>query len=279
MKSLWKLSALVAVAVSGTVAHADVIPTNTATGSELVLFVRNISADNFNPTLVYARGLGVTLDTVMTQAQVSGAYDGIGTQFSYTLPSIANDPALAAFLGASPAAGDFVWTVMAADTLGSGAFQQRYLTTTPVDPLTFPTPQNITLTSVWNQAQGMFQGLNAAIPGTTVGSPTSVSINGQWGQSGTPFENAIDWFAGQLPNENILGAAANLYLFSNGSTDGNELARAFSLGQLTLNFDGSLSLTPNTPAVPLPPALFLLGSAFAGLAGVARRKSNAAAAA
>lgn len=279
MKSLWKLSALVAVAVSGSLAHADVVPTNSATGSELVLFVRNVSPDNFNPTLVYARGLGVTLDSVMTQAQVSGAYDGIGTPFSYSLPALANDPALAAFIGGG-AATDFVWTVMAADTLGQGAFQQRYLTTTPVDPLTFPTPQNITLTSVWSQAQGMFQGLNAAIPGSTVGSPTSVSVNGQWGQSGTPFENAIDWFAGQLPNENVLGAAANLYLFATGSTDGNELARAFSLGMLTLNLDGSLSLTPNAPAVPLPPALFLLGSAFAGLAGVARRgKSNAAVAA
>ena len=95
----------------------------------------------------------------------------------------------------------------------------------------------------------------------------------QWpvGPDRRRFENATNWFVGGMNNENTLGATANLYVLTNSST--SNLGTPDLLGALdvVLTALGELhAVTVN--AVPLPPALLLLGSAFAGLAGVARRR-------
>jgi hypothetical protein len=268
MKSLWKYSTVAIAVMGGSLAHADVTPgTDAATGSALVLFVRDISA-GASPDRVYARPLDITVDNLLTAAQAGGTYAGPGSPISFTMPTIGPDSNLSTFLGQGS---QFVWTIMAADNVGTAAFSQRYVTTTQLD-LTDPTatlPSNSSLRSAWTKVGAMFNpDLNGALPDAG----GSTSTNGLWGQSGTAYESAIDWFGGGVNNVNALGQAANLYVLTNSSTQNLALARVFAAFDVVLSSTGELSAV--VAAVPLPPALLLLGSAFAGFAGVARRRQN-----
>ncbi len=268
MKSLWKLSAVAIAVMGGSLAYADVTPaTDAPSGSALVLFVRDISA-GASPDRVYARPLDITVDSLLTAAQAAGTYSGPGTAINYTLPTIGPDGNLSTFLSQGT---QFQWTIMAADNVGTAAFAQRYVTTTQLD-LADPNttlPSNSSLRSAWTRIGAMFNpDLNGALPdggGSTV-------VNGQWGQSGTLYESAIDWFGGGVNNINPLGQAANLYVLTNSSTQNLALARVFAAFDVVLSTTGELSAV--VAAVPLPPALLLLGSAFAGFAGIARRRQN-----
>jgi hypothetical protein len=268
MKSFWKFTALAAVAAGGSLAHADVTPTTAATGSELVLFVRDVS-DNAAPNRVYARGLGLTVDSLLTAAGAAGAYSGPGSAISFSMPTIGPDSNLSTFLTGGT---NFVWTIMAADTVGSAAFSQRYVTTTQfdaTDPLA-TLPSNSALRTVWSQLSPLLSDLNGVLPDAP---GSSTAVDGQWGQTGGAYENASNWFVGGINNENPLGTAANLYVLTNSSTSNLAAGRVFAALDVVLSATGELKAAST---VPLPPALFLLGSAFAGLAGVARRKKAAA---
>jgi len=271
MKSLWKFSAIAAVAVSGSFAHADVVLPNTptGTGSELVLFVRDISAGAATDR-VYARGLGISVDNLLTAAAAgSTPVTPPVTSIAYTLPTIGPDANLSAFLGGGS---QFVWTIMAADSVGTAAFSQRYVTTTQTDYAAGATlPINSALRTIWGGIQGMFGDLNGVLPDAA---GSSTATGGLWGQTGTAYENATTWFAGGLQNENALGQAANLFILTNSSTTNTNSARVFAGLDVVLELNGSLHAVTPVGEVPLPPALLLLGSAFAGLAGVARRKRN-----
>jgi len=270
MKSLWKFSAIAAVAVTGSFAHADVVLSTAPTGSELVLFVRDVSL-GASPDRVYARGLGLTVDNVLTAAGAGGAYTGPGTDIGYTLPTIGPDSNLSTFLGGGS---QFVWTIMAADTVGSAAFSQRYVTTTQTDLATATLPSNSAVRTVWSQISPLLTDLNGVLADA---SGSSTTTNGLWGQTGGAYENATSWFVGGVQNENALGQAANFYVLTNSSTSNLASARVFAGLDVVLEANGTLHAVTPVGEVPLPPALLLLGSAFAGLAGVARRKRNDAA--
>jgi hypothetical protein len=264
MKSLWKLSAVAVVAAGASVAQADVTPgTTAATGSELVLFVRDIS-EGASPDRVYARTLGITVDALLTTAGAGGAYSGPGQAINYSLPTFGPDSNLSTFLTGGT---NFVWTIMGGDTTGTAAFSHRYVTTTQFDASdpTNTLPVNSALRTVWSQVDGLFNTLNGSLPDTP---GSSTSTNGQWGQTGGSFENASNWFVGGIGNENALGQAANFYVLTNSSTQNLGTARVFAALDVVLTSLGELKVS----AVPLPPALLLLGSAFAGLAGIGRRK-------
>jgi hypothetical protein len=266
MKAIWKVSAVAAALLGSAAAQADVVLPNTATGSSLVLFVRDISA-GANPNRVFARDLGVLTDAVLTASAAAGAYAGPGSSIPFSL-STGADSALAAFLAGGS---QFQWTVMGGDATGNAAFGQRYVTTTQLDVTTFgyEPPINTTLKTTWNQITSMYQTLNASLPDT---SGSFTPTDGQWGQEGTSFVGMTDWAGGGVQNGNALGETANLYVFVTSSTGNADPARVFaSTTRVRLNADGSLT-SVGAPAVPLPPALWLLGSAIAGLTGVSRRK-------
>ncbi len=67
MRSLVKIAVAGALLASGATAYADVATPSTGNG-ELVLFVR----DGSNESRVYARGLGITLDQLLTAGQITG---------------------------------------------------------------------------------------------------------------------------------------------------------------------------------------------------------------
>jgi hypothetical protein len=270
MKSLWKTSAVLAVALGATVAQADVTGTSTTTGSSLVLFVRDVS-EGAATNRVYARDLGPLLDSVLTAPLGTDPYTGPVHQINYSLPTYQPDDALNTFLDGG---NSFVWTLMAADTQGTGALAQRYLTTTNLDFAadTSLIPNNSTLRGQFSNINAMLSALNVFLPDTT---GSSTAVDGQWGQSGTNYSSMSDWNSG-VNNQNTLGATANLYVLvtsATNNTNGNlAAARVYQGVSVRLTVDGVLEVVPPTSDVPLPPAIYLLGSAVAALTGVARRR-------
>src|SRR6185436_10026650 len=95
------LKTVVAIAIAGASglsamgASADVINSDSGNG-ELTLFVRNDVTG-----AVYARGLQLTIDNVLTQAQIQGgAYNpGVANERTYVLPTVGPDANLTSFLG------------------------------------------------------------------------------------------------------------------------------------------------------------------------------------
>src|SRR5262245_65467469 len=97
----------------GGAAQADTFqPTATGNG-ELVLYVKNNTTN-----AVYARGLGIRIDDVLSAATMAGiTYNPVPQSpvvtFNYQLPTLAPDANLTSFLNAGSASG-FSWTIMAA---------------------------------------------------------------------------------------------------------------------------------------------------------------------
>lgn len=261
------LKKVVAIAIAGAsglgamTASADVVNSDTGNG-ELTLFVRNDVTG-----AVYARGLEIQLDGILTtEAIQSGGYDfGVANQRSFVLPTIGPDANLSSFLGQ---AGTFSWTLMAGDMTGTAATvgARRYMTTTPQDLTNGTTVTGGNLNSLFGgNYLTMIQQLNTWLPDA---SGSSTQSNGQWRQSdAVPGVAGGDWFGASLNTVNDLGSAANFYMLANNAGGGQ--VRVYQFADVTLNADGSLT------AVPLPAAFWLLGTGLAGLAGVSRRRKNA----
>ena len=74
-----------------------------------------------------------------------------------------------------------------------------------------------------------------------------------------------------------LGSASNFFMVSSGGGSNALSSRAFIFNSLTLAADGTLSAaaTGGGSEVPVPAAVWLLGSGLAGLAGIGRRRKAA----
>jgi hypothetical protein len=281
MKTFVKLG-LVGLALAASTAHADVFLPSTGNG-ELTLFVRNDVTG-----AVYARGLQIRIDGVLTQAQIDAGYTGdtslgIVQNISYSLGTIGPDANLATFLGQ---AGTFTWTIMAGDNSGSnnaGPDARRYLTTTTTtwDESNPNAVTNSNLGTTWNNLQAMLVTLNGVIDGTDVGGEGnghSTGVNGQWRQTGAVPGSIMGNWAGAGPDTaTSLGTAAHLYVLTTAGGGNSGLARTYQGFDVILNGDGSLASV--VPAVPLPAAAWMLMSGLVTLAGVGRRKIAAATAA
>jgi hypothetical protein len=254
---------------AGANAFAAVDAPQTGNG-ELVLFVRDLNA----PTRIYARGLGINMDNVLTTAEAAGAgYGGQGTTFDRNLPNVAADATLTSFLAGGSS---FVWTIMAGDSTTSADVQRgerRYLTT--LDPNLLAPPfdlQNAQFTSGFANLDGLFQLVNTQSFSAT----DSTAPNGAWSVGGPDT-----WWGANLYNENALPtsgtSAATLFVLANSSDSGLGEGLVWQLStNVTMDAQGNLSFGgSDVPQVPVPAAVWLLGSALAGLATVRRRRAEA----
>ena len=284
MRSLVKIAVAGALLASGVTAYADVATPSTGNG-ELVLFVR----DGSNESRVYARGLGITMDQLLTGAQIvadptkpSVDNNVADTDtLTYSLPAaIGPDANLAQFLSTGS---NFVWTIMAGDNLGGQSTEgnRRYVTTTQFDFTTTPsTLTNLQIgTGAYNGLDGMLTQLNGTLGGAA-GSGDSTQSDGLWGQSNQSYTAATNWFGAGPVNDNAIGSSAHFYLIATGTGGQLGLARVYKGVDFTLSADGTLSSASVgvPPQVPVPAAVWLLGSALVGLTGIRRRKVEAAAA-
>jgi hypothetical protein len=278
MRSLVKIAVAGALLASGATAYADVVLPSTGNG-ELVLFVRDTS----NETRVYARGLGITMDQLLTGAQITGdptkpdpANNLADTDtLTYSLPAtIGPDANLTQFLAGGSS---FVWTIMGGDNQGTAGTEgaRRYATTTQFDFAT--TPSTLTNTQIGNGAYNGLNGMLLQLNGTLAGA-NSTQSDGLWGQSNQSYTAATNWFGAGPVNDNAIGSSAHFYLIATGTGGTLGLARVYKGVDFTLSSTGVLSsASVDVPQVPVPAAVWLLGSALVGLTGIRRRKVEVAA--
>jgi hypothetical protein len=266
MKLISKL-ALVGAALASAGAYADVELPSTGNGG-LVLLVRNTTTNQ-----VYARDLGILIDSVLPAATAGGAYTGPINSMGYALPGFAADANLGTFLAAT---GPKVWTIMAGDSVGTSTTAtdaRRYLITTNSTPTGVVT--NAELNSQYGNLNAMIGLVNDSLPDSA---GSSTLTGGQWGDpAATPGSSASNGFGAGPLNETVVGTAAHLYVYSTQNGGNTTQARVWSGLDVRLNLDGSLETLGGTPpAVPVPAAVWLLGSGLAGLVGIGRRRNNKA---
>lgn len=249
------LAAAVGLVIAGG-ASASIDPLSTGNG-ELWLSVRN----NTDQTSMMI-GLNLNID---------GSTAG-STAFSTTTSQTFSLTAVQNYLTANT--GDnFSWMVTAGDSVGSASVDGlRYLSTSlsPTGVATFQ-----------NQALVGFNTMESPLTNINSGSKDGVVV----GSSDVAyFATSMDSWQNKAPFSATaaLGQSMGFYQLSNsGSTTGpSTKLKAVNFatfdGTWKLDSTGSLQYTvASVPAVPVPAAVWLLGSALIGMVGVARRKVSA----
>jgi hypothetical protein len=272
MKTIVKYALVGAVLAAGA-ANADPIVTNLANapgGSDLVLFVTDTSTNTF-----YVQDLGIRVDDLRTRTQVAGDpgtfnIDGTGTTGPLNVPSAFNltSPNLAAFFS-SHVGDSFTWSILGSDVTGGTQTpgSQRVVSTSTLDMITGNAFWDSTgvVASAQNMHSFFQNDLNQAA------FTNGVSSSSGYGDS-TLGKNAPGTW-NSIGNGAAVGTAQTLFMFATegGGNDANVYAGAY---QLSLSLTGQLSGAP-TSNVPLPAAVWLLGSGLMGLAGVGRRRRTA----
>jgi hypothetical protein len=259
-------------ALLASTAFADVTLPNTGNG-ELVLFVRNVTTG-----ATYGRGLGITLNQLLRSDQIAadGSYTrGKGVATNIVLTDIAADTNLSTFLNTTDT---FQWTLMGgavpspATDVSLGA--QRFVTASQLGVPQFPNSTNSNLSNYRN-VNATMNTLNNSIAGTTPGDGGSAVGSAQW-WAPTLNPNPQTWYGiAGMQTTNPLGttSAANFYLVASSGNGNTNPVLLYSLGTVTLSSNGTLHFTPaDVAAVPVPAAVWLLGSGLVGLAGIGRRR-------
>ena len=255
------LTAAVVLAMAGTANASIVTP---ATGNSALIFT---AWDTTLPAVGFVRDLGVTFNNY---APTSGV---LASGFTQTF---AADPEFAlTFAGSNMA--NIVWNVAAADgNQSAGAAGRNLLTTGLLDgagPLTQPT------TGV-NTALGNFITMLNLANADGTGCATNTSCDSF--RVGDPLL-WVDSFAGGLAISNTAAVGDSLGFYSivpvsTNRTSVNIIGYENTDGFATWTFgaDGSLVYQSAAAAavVPVPAAIWLMGSALIGLLGVARRQNS-----
>jgi|SRR5271165_1419827 len=262
-------------------AHA--LGTVSSGSSDLVLWI-----DDHNNTAgtdrFYALDTGFSLNTLLpTGSLVSNAV--LNTTISGVTATIAASPTLQTFLGGDGASDTVTWAVEGGqffNSLGTGATStatkgagkakvvfSSVLGTTGPSAVIAP----LQLGSMDTYLNGMnnLTGGNSALSGIL-------------GASGTET-TAATWSSGDQAKFGVLGNATLadtqspsatpttgvLQLFGLTGNGNTSTLQSYELGTVSFTTNGTLTLTANAP-VPLPAAVWLLGSGLLGLFGVSRRR-------
>ncbi len=278
MKSFVKyaLAGVALVAASG--AYADVVPGSGGNGG-LILVVRDLN----NPSRVFETGLNFTVDSFLSQGQIDG---GGGSNNGVPITGVGSQPNVSyssADLTSFMQSGSYEWAVLGSDSVGTSA------TTGAIRVLTTSETQFGAglLSSTLYASIGGNGGIAAGISNfvteqndlldAPVGSFTTAGTYGVSGLSlsaPTLFNNA-----GNIKDPAAsAGTSQRLYVLTSGGSS-TQRARIYQFADLTLSTTGVLSTAVGqTPEVPLPAAVWLLGSALVGLSTVRRRRNAEAAA-
>lgn len=169
------------------------------------------------------------------------------------------------------------WMVGAGDSFGSGAGGIRYATTSASPNPTAPSTTNL---GAFNLSDGFLSVVNTkgtlaslADGGTAYTTqaadgnayPDSNILGNDWGNK-APFSSTA-----------AIGTAQNFYLFSAAASGISKATRTDYAYDWNMTSTGVLTygIATPPPAVPVPAAVWLLGSALIGMVGVARRKTVA----
>lgn len=261
MNTILKLTVGGALAVGAVSANAAVgSPTSGA--SDAVLFAEVLNGSNVVAS--YAGDTGISITSL-----ANGTYTGTS--------ALQGDSNLSALFAADAAGDTLYWAVEGGQFQNNGtsstqikvAGYAQFVTTTTGNSTSLMTNRTTTnLTSWaagWNNEEPSLQ--------TNLGSSNSVegpstASAGLWDYN-TPSDIS-GWYSNGPETGNTALSGVKLYYVTGGGTTAAKIAFSSSY-TLGLSSNG-LTIAS---AVPLPPAVWLLGSGLLGLAGIARRKSRA----
>lgn len=248
------LGALLALGAVGA-AHADIVPYSSGDGS---LFF-NVLDTSLQKS--YVRDLNTPIST----------FDGAG---SYSFTADAN---LSSFL--SSGSGNYLWSVFGGDSTGTTAGTVRYFTTsTNLGSVTAPI--NSRLYGLYGD-EAYLTNINAVLPNDdSILSLVSASADSTYYKTQVQtWNNTGDFVA----NKTGFGSVGFFSLTTNGGISGlqggNNPSTRATFGDWTWDAaNATLSYGSGQTVVPIPGAIWLLGSGLLGLAGIGRRKKAAKAA-
>lgn len=265
-----KIKLLVAATMFAIAGQASAMIADGTSGNGELFF----SVDDTVNKVSYIRDLGVDMNTFIAHGSMNG----------YSL-NYAADAMLQSYLNtANASGGNLIWNVAAMDSTGVGP-GVRYLSTTNASLTTIKTQSNSNL--------GQFIGANNYVQAmNTLGSSTpGYSTNTNFSQAdGSGIASATDGYAffekgmgtkwntkAVFDSTAAIGHSLNFFFLTPSSTAGLAKASVTQFGNVngnakwTLNAAGNLSYAA---PVPVPAALWLLGSGLVGMVGVARRKAK-----
>ena len=272
MKNLVKIAIAAAAAAAGTAQAANIthLPNNTGfTGSDVVLFLADQTTGaaflevDFTSILLDANFVG------HTQVASDPAFNNTTTLGSFTTPSSLNSGPIASVVSfLSAHTGDTIdYSFMAAEGIAPSQAAGGALFLATFDPGTNPAaagPTSSIALGMTNGTQTFFKNYNnagVANPNATYG----------WGK-GTGGSTAPTSFQGVAAYQNGDPVGTAMYFYEIAAYGSGALANVYkSLNTITLNADGSITVG-QAPAVPIPGAIWLLGSGLLGLASIGRRR-------
>ena len=283
MKLNLKMIAVAAAMVATGSAHADLVGTNTAAGNSSLALV----AFNTLTNAYYVRDLGFTLNSFLPSSITTAAGDGIagvpvtgdkspeaGLTLNKTNTASFSDAAFGTWL-AGQTASAVRWTVSAGDALSTsfqGVARLLLAATGPFSP-------------------AVTNGSVRTAVGSANGNTGLVQQNPVMGLSTTGTTVLASYTGNLLLQPNTLSSldvAANLYYFvattiggaSSTAATATQFGNSAGFATLTLASSGDLtySLAAAAPpaAVPVPAAMWLMGSGLVGIGGMIRRRKAAA---
>ena len=243
------IGALLALGAAGA-AHADIDAYSTGNGS------------------LYFNVLDTTLQTsyIRDLNLPIGTFSGAGS-YSYTADTLLSD-----FL--STGSGNYIWSVFGGDSTGTTAGSVRYFTTSTNLGSLATLPNNIRLYTLYGD-EALLTNVNAVLDNTTDSLVSPAAAATYYKTQFQTWNNTNDFVA----NQTGFGSVGFFSLTTNGGntafTGGNNAATRATFGNWTWDAASATLSYGSGSVVPLPGALWLLGSGLLGLAGIGRRKKAA----
>ena len=252
MKASIKLAVISAVALMGGVANAANVNTvsSAATGSSLILLLKNATDGNY-----FYSELTPTVSSLRTMTQLQ-----------------ADTPEYYSVVG-SDTTGPLNGATLTALNGYTSNNLQAYLAGNTADAITWTIMGSKSASNSNNGSAALV--VTSKISGGGIVFTNGVSSTNGWGSTNVNGKNAPISFNGAgFENGAGLNAAQSLYLLG---TTGGDVANTYkSAYTLTLSSAGVLSYNEPAP-VPVPGALWLLGSSLFGFVGISRRRKVTAA--
>jgi hypothetical protein len=278
MKMTIRSAVIAALGVVGaTAANAANIsvPAPSTGNSNLLLFVTDASNHTTYTRVLSQLVTGPTGEFTYAGGGTEGAITTYTGDANFTVNTGA-DSTLTSFISTANTAGDTLdWGIIA------GAYTAPTSTTGNAIAIATTSDGDGSIVTVTNAALSNTMLSNTAGLGKDLssskltGKPQDAFGNatnqGIFGTSSSQSQTNLTFYGAGVDMAGLaLGASSTLYAMTAGTVN-NVLG--FNLGKVTLSLDGTSLTFVGNSAVPLPAAVWLLGSGLVGLAGIGRRRA------